>query len=911
MSLSEGQRLSFYEVIGPIGAGGMGEVYRARDTRLDREVALKVLPDALVEHPEALARFEREAKLLAKLNHPNIAMIHGVDEVDGIHFLTLELVEGESLQQRLARGALPVDEAIAIARQIAEGLEAAHEAGIVHRDLKPANVIVRSDGTTKVLDFGLARRNEPTAAATDGGEALTTGYQILGTPGYLSPEQARGEPAGRRADVWSFGCIVYECLTGKLAFGGASPGERLRSMLESNPDFTVLPPSTPPVVRVLLGRCLAKDKNQRLSGFGDIKLLLEGTAGTLFGSYGLASSMAAFPPLPQASPAPAARKVRLVYFFALAVVAALLAGAFLHSLMAPTAEQRERAALKEWALALPPGSKLGWKGTSVDLSRLGRGSPFLDVSPDGRLVAYCVDHGDRSNLHIHDVLQLASKSLPETEDARGPFFSPDGSTVGFFADSHIQTVAVDGGAPREICRVDSETFSACFVPDGKTIVYADNDGLWRVAHRPGATPEFLAGPQSEGGQVALFAPSVSPDGSHVIFTVSTGTHAHVELLMLDGLERRVVELDGTNARYVRAGVVAFLRAGRVHVLRLTSSSIEQGGETRHVRDGIYETPSPGGSVTSHVAMSRDGTLVYAPAAEARKESVAHWVDRNGKGVGEPIASAGGIWRHARLSPDGERFAFDLLDETGKKDVWLCNFEDKTPYPVTTDGMSLMSAWTPSGELTVRSTPLGGSRLRTFTKPGVAGTALVEFPGGGMLYADCWAPDGKTLFLTQRVPVENGGTALSMWTWRVGDEGGKRILPNSTTARFPQISPDGKWLAFVDEFDGVKEVFVRPYPALDRPIMISKGGGGEPLWSKRENGLHYRQKDGAMYFVPFDDQPRVDQTEYLFTNRYDVEPGGHQHYDVSEDGRFLMLEVKGTAPDRLYVVRGALDDAASR
>jgi len=370
MQLSAGQMLSHYEILGTLGAGGMGVVYRARDTRLEREIALKVLPEAMVEDAQYLARFQREAKLLAALNHPNVATIYGVDQVDGVWFITLELVPGDTLKDRIAKGALPVSEATRIAREIAAGLQAAHETGIVHRDLKPANIIIRPDGPVKILDFGLAKRTGAPGAAE--GDPLTQQFQIVGTPGYLSPEQARGEEIDQRADVWAFGCILFECLVGKKAFGGDTVGESIQALFETTPDLDALPAETPPTVRALVSGCLAKDSSARLRNIGDVKIMLEGACSQSISTTG---------PI-VITHAESAKSNRVL--LAALVVTVLVAGTLAFFLMrGSNGGTTAPAAVGTTTVALPNGTELSWRQTSASLSKLGRGSPLLAISPDG------------------------------------------------------------------------------------------------------------------------------------------------------------------------------------------------------------------------------------------------------------------------------------------------------------------------------------------------------------------------------------------------------------------------------------------------------------------------------------------------------------------------------------------------
>jgi serine/threonine-protein kinase len=887
MQLSAGQMLAHYEVLGPLGAGGMGVVYRARDTRLEREVAIKVLPAALVENAEQLARFEREAKLLAALNHPNVATIYGVDHVDGVHFLSLELVPGETLSDRIARGPLPVIEGVKTAQQIAAGLEAAHRTGIVHRDLKPANIVVRPDGTVKILDFGLAKQTG--ASKSSDQKPVTQAFQVMGTPGYLSPEQARGEDADQRADVWAFGCILFECLVGTRAFPGRTVGECIQAIFETEPDLDALPTATPPTVRLLVSRCLSKDSNSRLRHIGDVKLLLEGA---------LDPTMTTGPIVIE-RPARPSHHPLLIACLAAAVA---LVGVLGFLLLRGGEDAAQGIASAPHTLALPDGAELGWRATSTNLSKLGAGSPMLAIAPDGGRVAYCVNTKNKSEIYLHVPGEFDSRAIPKTKNGRGPFFSPDGKRIGFLANDYLQAASADGGgSPDRICSVVSPNFSACWTRDGESIIFSKRTGLSIVTLR-GRKPEPLTRLREEDGEVEHSDPAVLDD-DHLLFTVSTGTEAHIALLSLETKKWRIVVRNAGSARYA-AGRLVYAQAGGIRMLEFDPASPGDLGSSHSVQEGVYATPcSGGGRVITHFDVSPNGSLAYAPATEKPTMSTALWVDRNGEGVGRPIRTGLGNWVHPRLSPDESRFAIDILDDAGRKDVYVYEVDRGAFTQITHDGMSIMSAWDAAGGLSVRSTHKR-ERLREIARLGGKAVELVRFRE--TLYADSWSSD--TLFGTMKT-----GKEYSIWSFSRGDEEPK-LLPVEKSPRFPRISPDGNWLAYVAEERERLEVFVQPYPALDREGRLSTDGGGEPVWSKVKgrNELSYRRPDGALLVVTFDAEPefQAHRPRELFTNQYDPEPGGHQHYDVSNDGDlFLMIRNERMTPVRINVVANALPEAA--
>jgi serine/threonine-protein kinase len=879
MGLAAGEMLAIYEIVGPLGAGGMGEVYRARDTRLEREVAIKVLPANLVEDETHLARFRREAKLLAALNHPNIAAIYGLDHRDRLHFLVLELVPGETLRDRLAKGPLPVQDAVRFAQQVAGGLEAAHHEGIVHRDLKPANIILRPDGVAKILDFGLAKQTEIENAEA---EPLTRAYQVVGTPGYLSPEQARGGKITRRADVWAFGCILYECLTGRGAFPGKTVAERIQAVFEADrPDLDSLPPLTPPTVRLLLSRCLAKDPGSRLRNIGDVKLMLESAISD-------PSTTTGRPVVVENEAGPPKRPLLLLGALAVALV---VIGFLL-------ARGGDVPAAEPTVLAFPFAAELGWRETSANLSKLGGGSPMLAIAPNGMRVAYCVNDGKQSLIHVHVRGEFDPKPVPGTLYGRGPFFSRKGDLIGFHANSALQIAPADGsGEPQRICEIAPPNFAGCFTLDDQAIVYAASKGL-RIVTLDRLQPRELT--TLARGEVGHSEPAMAgPD--HVLFTVSTGRSAHIAMVTIGSGERVKVVNKGTSPRYVD-GALLFAQGGGVRVVEFDPRSPGTTRTSKPVIDRVYTTPSSGGGlVLAHYDVAPDGTIAYAPPTDNPTRSTAFWVARDGQGFGEPITEGNGAWRHARLEPGERGFAVDILLDSGTKNVAYWDFERGAFNNLTTDGMGVMSAWTGGGRATVRSTH-EAELLRLFPNPSGSPSDLVTGMTG-RVYADGWS--GDTLTLTRK-----NGENYSIWAYTRGAQEARMLLGEERNPRYGRISPDGRWLAFVaEERTSKPDVFVAPYgdPAAYW-AKVSTDGGGEPMWSPDGRELFYRRQDGTMFAVTFEPEPRFrpGRPKRLFKNAYDPEPGGHQHYDVAKDGRFLMIGIERTAPDRIHLLPAALD-----
>jgi serine/threonine-protein kinase len=565
MALSIGSRLGPYEIQSAIGAGGMGEVFRARDTKLQRDVAIKVLPDLFATDPERLARFRREAQLLAALNHPHIAAIYGFEDSGDTHALVLELVEGPTLADRIARGPVPIDEALPIAKQIADALEAAHEQGIVHRDLKPANIKLRPDGTVKVLDFGLAKAMEPAAASNINvtmsptlSLQATMGGMILGTAGYMSPEQARGKPVDERADVWAFGAVLFEMLTGSPPFPGEDISHILARVTERDPDWSTLP-TLPPAVGIVLRRCLTKDPRQRMRDIGDVRLVLEGAFDTAPAT------------MPQTPPAPRRPLWRLVAFVgvpALAVGGVLLGGATWLTVR-PAAPQPVRFAI------VPPSTQpLTLQGFQRDIA----------ITPDGRHIVYRVGPAGTqgSQLVVRSLDQLDACVLPGISSIRSPFISPDGHWIGFFegeAGGELKKVSILGGPPIALCHFSGNPLEASWGPDG-TVIFADSDrstGLLSV-NADGGEPTVLTKPDFSHGELDHVMPFMLPGGRAVLFTIlavgSSSGSAQVAVLDLKSGQKKVLIRGGADARYVDTGHLVYAADGTLRAVRFDLGGLE-------------------------------------------------------------------------------------------------------------------------------------------------------------------------------------------------------------------------------------------------------------------------------------------------------------------------------------------------
>ena len=692
MALSAGDRLGPYEILAPLGAGGMGEVYRAADTKLGREVAIKVLPTEVAQDPERLARFQREATLLASLNHPHIAAIYGLEEEAGNPFLVLELVEGEDLAERLKRGPVPVGEALEIARQVAEALEEAHEKGIIHRDLKPANVKIREDGTVKVLDFGLAKAMDPMAtqspveshSPTKPSPAMSGAGVILGTAAYMAPEQARGRAVDKRTDIWAFGALLYEMLTGTRAFDGEDTTELIAAVVKTTPNWTALPAEVPPHVLTLIQRCLEKDRKERIGDIAVARFLLAGHAN-------LAASAAAATATPRAAPA-----WRQALPWALAAV---LAGA----VMGWLGSRRPGGALPvtHLLMSVHPADQLVGSNLSVRPSRTA-----LAISPDGRRVVFSAMQGTVTQLYVRGLDEAAATPIPGTEGAIGPFFSPDGEWIGFWADNKLKKVPTAGGPPATISDAqgvdDAGLLGASWGDDG-TIVFANAAGLFRVASVGGpATP--IATPDASAGERILL-PHQLPGGKALLFTAMTGGYgetANVVLQSLDTSERRVLIQGGADARYVRTGHLVYMKTGTLMAVPFDVGSRQvTGAPVALIEEVMQGVNAPFGSDETgagQFAVSDSGTLLYVDGGIGPvQESSLMWVDR--RGAARPVAAVPpGAYLSYRLSPNEEKFAVFMPRGASRRcDVWVYDLRRGAPTRLTFADGNVNPIWSPDGK----------------------------------------------------------------------------------------------------------------------------------------------------------------------------------------------------------------------
>jgi Tol biopolymer transport system component len=893
MSFTPGGKLGSYEILAQIGAGGMGEVYRAKDARLGREVALKVLPQAFARDAERMARFEREAKVLASLNHPNIATIHGLEESGSTRALVMELVEGPTLAERIKSGAIPLDEAFPIARQIAEGLEYAHERGIVHRDLKPSNVKMTPDGHVKILDFGLAKalegdlteegsQNSPTLTV-----AATRAGVLLGTAAYMAPEQARGKRVDRRADIWAFGCVLYELLTGQRAFTGETTSDTLAAIITRDPDWSLLPANTPARIRDLLRRCLQKDPRQRVQAVGDARIAIEEamTAPVQAEALGGAAGV---------PPEPASRRV-LPWAFAAALSVAL--GFALNAWWKATRPADQP--LMRFELALTPAERIGFEA----------GSP-LAISPEGTHLAYVVRHGDTTQLYMRALDRVDATPVSGTDGAYNPFFSPDGQLIAFFVGAKMKRASVAGGPATTICDVSGIPRGASWGVDGN--IYAAltaTGGLVRVSSS-GGTPEPLTSLDPQKNERTHRWPQVLPDGKNVLFTVGrTDSPEYYDDSEIDAVsvatgKRKMVLQGASMALYVPTGHLLYARGGQLFAVPFDPTHLEVTGTAVPVLQNVTGDPSTG---AAYFSVSNRGSLVYVPGSPVGSQAVLAWADRTG--AIEALSAPPHAYRNISLSPDGQHVAMGI-PEGRTQDIWIANILENTLNRLTFEGENQYPIWTPDGKRVIYSSNTGGRQYQLKSVPADGSSAPETLLNdiSATLVAGSVSPDEKLLAYTS---VSGGNPRPQLWLLPlVGERKPAAFVPTGAALRSPTFSPDGRWLAYAAEEADRLEVYVEPCPRTGGRWQVSTGGGDEPRWSRDGKQLFYRA-GSALMVVPIETKTgfKAGTPQTFLAGLYRL-PGAVENYSVSPDGRrVLMLRPAGNAEavTRVVVVVNWFDE----
>jgi serine/threonine-protein kinase len=895
MPLTLGTHIGAFEIAQVIGAGGMGEVYRAIDTTLDREVAIKVLPESFATNADRVARFEREAKVLASLNHTNIAQIHGLERNSGTLALVMEFVEGPTLADRLLAGPLPPDEALNVAQQIVDALEAAHGRGIVHRDLKPANIKLKHDGTVKVLDFGIAKALQPQATSGEQALALTIPALtelgvVLGTTAYMSPEQARGRPVDQRADIWAFGCVLYEMLVGHSAFAGAD-ATTLAEIFERDTDAAALPSAVPPAVRRSLTLCLRKDPRERIADIRDVRLALRG----------------AFEP---AAPPP----VRFPWLAAsaLAVLSLLVGGAtvwtFTQSDSPPSTAPR--ASPIRLQVNLSPGQRLSGGPVALEsrdfaLQRPSR--PSFALSPDGRYLVYAATDGQTTQLYRRRLDQSEHAAIPGTEGAWQPFFSPDSRSVGFAVGSDLKRVSIDGGEVRTIAfagdRANLRGFTDWTADD--TILIEAATGVFEVPANGGEVTQLTRTDRAANEPFHPY-PQMLPNRRGLLFSVASGVVPSgwtIVVQPLDGGERKVVIEGGSQPRYVSSGHIVFARNGALWAVPFDVERLEASGAAAIVVEDVMHAERSAHpelrNGAAQFSVSSDGALAYVPGglyAEPANSLV--WADRSG--ATEPLPLPPGSYAYPRVSPDGTRLAYTAGVSGYDNRLWTYDLALDVPLALTS--AAIAPVWSSDG---TRLAFFGGEGLLSISADGRGtpqpigaseGTARARFPSSwsGDVLAFVTAPAGRS-------PIPG------VWTLRMdGANQPEPFVQTDSASAGPAFSPDGKWLAYsaAAGADSPPDIYVRPFPEGAPVQRISTDGGWAPLWSPDGRQLFYRSPVAGEPFttsrwmvVDVVTQPafRPSRPRLLFQGSY-ADELYVRNFDITPDGeRFLLVQLREMEP----------------
>jgi eukaryotic-like serine/threonine-protein kinase len=871
------QTIGHYRIQEKIGSGGMGEVYRATDSRLDRDVAVKVLPEAFARDAERMARFEREAKVLASLNHPNIASIYGFEESNGVRALIMELVEGPTLAERIKQGPVPLDEALPVAKKIAEALEYAHERGIIHRDLKPSNVKLAPDSQVKVLDFGLAKalegelsqeelQNSPTLTA-----AATLAGVLLGTAAYMSPEQARGKRVDRRTDIWAFGCVLYETLTGQCAFIGETTSDTLAWVIRAEPDWSCLPGSVPPRLRELLRRCLQKDTKQRLQAIGEARITIDEILSGSPGEHSGAVSAAAQPYWRRAMPWAVA-----VLAFVVAVAAILLG----------SRERSTPKAVEHLSILPPPGDSL----TTGLLAAVA-------FSPAGDSVVYSVQHGTATQLYLRYLDRFVSSPLPGTEGATYPFFSPDGQWLGFFAGGKLKKVLVHGGEPVTLCEATSNR-GASWGSDG-TILFVPTfqSGLMRVSAAGGA-PRVFTTVDGGRGERSHRWPEVLPGGKAVLYSIIAAKdigfwlESKIAVELVDTHEKKILPIQGTYPRYSPSGHLLYMREESLFAVPFDLKRLEVTGPPVPVLEAVAIGINSG---LASFAVSRTGSVAYIPGNPLYTPGLLNWVSR--KGSIEPIGAPAQTYSGPHLSPDGQRVTV-AVHLGAHSDVWVYDISHGAFSRLTFDGRSTAPIWTPDGrKITFMRIQDAGVEI---VSKAADGSGSEEFLLRGQEFSrvpGSWSPDGKFLLYSPAYP--DTGRDIFVLPME-GDRKPRPFVQTKFDEYDPVFSPDGHWIAYMSNETGRFEIYVQPFPGPGGKWQISTDGGLWPVWASEGRELFYLTVStnrimsvsvaprpsftaSAPRFIA--DLPSLLQSYFYANGNYDVSPDGQ---------RFLF--VKMNRPD---------------
>ena len=861
-----GQTLSHFKITAKLGEGGMGEVYRAEDTKLGREVAIKVLPEAFVQDAERLARFEREAKVLASLNHPNIGGIYGLEEAEGQKALVLELVEGPTLAERIKQGPIPVDEALPIAKQIAEALEAAHEQGIIHRDLKPANIKLKPDGTVKVLDFGLAKAFQPDASDPNLSQSPTISLtaaatqigMVIGTAAYMAPEQAKGKVVDKRTDIWAFGAVLYEMLTGQRPFAGDDLSTTLARVIEREPDWEILPGKLSPVLATYLRRCLVKEPKQRVHDIADVRLAMDGAFDVAVASAGVGGTV------------PLWRRVW-------PLAAALVVGAVSTVVLLPNESPVASGEVVRSLIVSP--------GLSFD-SR----DPFFTVSPDGKTVIFATSQG----LYRRDLSQLTARLIPETEGASQPFFSPGGAALGFVdaATGSMRRTSLAGQSPVTVVSWPPGDIigGASWGTDGQILVGRLFDGLYEVSADTGVAEPLTT---LRAGEALHVNPEHLPGGGAALFTiVDEQFQFHVSIVSLEtGEYQRLVA--GSSPRYVSTGHLVFLRDGRLWAAAFDAERRALTGDAVPVLEDVHSTLTVG-----HFAVGgTSGSLVYVSGSDLNTEL--RWVNREGVTLG--VAGViDGLVRALDLSDDDRRLAFESADGS------LRAYDIERS--VTTElkgGPGGDPNWSPDGRHLAYAEGLIG-KVSTMPSDGGEPTEIFSREDG-TFWLDDWSRAGDRLAGHSDGSV-NTGIVLS-----IGGDVEPVVFAEAENLDEAEFSPDGQWIAYNARYSGEQNVYVVPYPPPGERVQVSSNGGVQPQWRPDGQELFYLSLTGTLMAVPIDAREgfRAGAPTPLFDTGLTATSEIEQYVVGSDGERFLLPTAVGASSESLVLVQDWFEELTAR
>jgi serine/threonine protein kinase len=852
----------------------MGEVYRATDTNLRRAVAIKILPSSVSSDPDRLARFHREAQVLASLNHPHIAQVHGLEKANGITAIAMELVDGPTLADRIARGAIPVTEAVAVAKQIAEALEAAHDQEIIHRDLKPANIKVRPDGRVKVLDFGLAKTLTPAVSAgiatqlpTVTSSAMTLEGAVLGTAAYMSPEQARGLPLDKRSDIWAFGCVLFEMLTGRRAFAGQTIPDTIAAVLERDPSWQELPPSAMPLAGILR-RCLEKDRNRRLREIGDVRQWLDEIS------------------LVSQSSATARRSSTRAWWIAATAVLGVGVGGL---------------AIAFWTRSdsrVTPGVVARFELTSAQSDSFSADifGSSIAISPDGSRIVYTASRNGVPQLVLHHLDRFDAIPLAGTEGATYPFFSVDGKQIGYATLDAIKRLPADGGPSLVVCPADAGLRGATWGPDD-VIVFAHDGGvgLLRVPASGGA-PQKIATPDPTRGEENYLQPALVPDSDVVLYTVTlNGGHTRAAARRLTGGDGTIVAEGGSGPQYVPPGYVVFGQDDRLMAVRFDPTSLKVAGVPALTQENVFTKITDG---VANVSVAADGTTAFVAGHNAGSLRRPIWVDRQGmqvaRAVEQPLMGA----RNPRLSPDGRRLAL-VVGSSGHADIWIYDLTGAAgPRKLTFKAHNTFPVWSSDGKriFFLSITAAGGDMFSTPSDGSSFQPERVTTLDGAPEIPLAVSPDGTNLLFRR---------GDDLWLLNLTDRKARVWLPTPFNEHGGRFSPTGRSVAYSSNRTGRTEIYVSLFPGPGAPVPVSSDGGHDPVWSRDGKEIFYENGGKLMAARVISETPelRFETPRMLFEGGFahdDTDPG-LRFFDSASDGRLLMIEAAGATNKASIVV----------